>query len=565
MTDIWRMRAQKLAHSAFALALVAVAAPVFARVPNDPDFSRQWYLSAVSAPAAWDESVGSKDVIIAVIDTGFFVEHPDLAPNFWRNAQEKIDDVDNDRNGFVDDLYGWDFVRGVGAPILHPNEPHSSGGFSHGTVIAGMIGSRGNNAEGTAGVLWRATIMPLTALDGFGDGDAATVTKAVDYAVMMGADVISLSLVGERESEELTSALRRAYEAGVVIVAASGNQYKNGVHGVDLGMRPSYPVCTDAGADENWIIGVTATSRTDARAWFANYGDGCVDISAPGDDIWSTEFKGEPAELYGGGWLGTSLAAPLVAGAAGLLKSIDPTLTPAQITNILLNSADPIDALNHGFAGKLGSGRLNIARAVEMIPYAVRRARRGMIVAEAGGRAIAAFDDRGLQVPPSVASSAATTQTADLDHDGTPEMIVAISRGRERVIQVKSPAGFVYDEFLLGKEYRSARISFAVGDLNGDGADEVLISPPSRSRAIKIFSWRGPRERSLELPEIRAGSVIFTGDLDGDGIAEIFAHPGTGRAGIVASDANGKFLFETAPVAVPRGARLTIGVRRNSL
>lgn len=565
MCSIYRRLDRAFKKSAIiGLLFLFLGEPAFARLSNDPDLGEQWYVHRIEAPLAWETSVGSRDVIVAVIDTGVVLEHPDLKPNLWRNARERIDGIDNDANGFVDDVFGWDFLRGVGAPIARNDADHSSTGYNHATIISGLVGGRGANTQGIAGVAWRVTILPLVALDGFGDGEAETVAKAVDYAVMMGADIINLSLVGAKESEELTTSLRRAWDAGVLVIAAVGNQLRRNVRAADLGVRPEFPACTDVGDAENWILGVAATDRDDRKAWFSNYGGGCVDISAPGDDLWSTQWKGIPPVPYGGGWQGTSIAAPLVAGAAALLKSANPTLTNRELRDLLLGSAERIDHLNPLFAGKLGVGRLNVGRAMVRVRTDGRVNRFGTVIVEAKAgtrRTLAAFNRYAASValPTNVDAALGIPIEADLDGDGTPERIVPVADVVRPRVEVKDANGFVYDTFELGPGYRRVKFSVGAGDIDGDGYDEVVVSPSTGSGAVRVLSWHRVRDRELVLPTAGTGYRIAVGDLDADDVAEIISVTAFGSSATLRIfDGTGIPKSVGAPVGIPRGATIRL-------
>ena len=194
-----------------------------ARVPNDTFYSKQWYLRQINAEAAWDKTTGSDQVIVAVIDTGVDIDHEDLRDNVWTNAGELPGNgIDDDKNGFADDVHGWNFL--ANSNDVKPHEPGASeDGFIHGTLVASLIAARGGNDVGVAGVAWNVKIMPLTALDGMGFGSSDDVAEAVRYAVTNGAQIINLSLEGYTNSTDITAALAYARSKGVLTVAASGN------------------------------------------------------------------------------------------------------------------------------------------------------------------------------------------------------------------------------------------------------------------------------------------------------------------------------------------------------
>ena len=247
-------------------------------------------------------------MIVAVLDTGVDLDHPDLKGNIWVNDDEESgNNVDDDDNGFVDDVYGWDFVQGDNTPV--PSPSGSEAAVSHGTLIAGIIGARGNNAVGVAGVAWNVKIMSVRMLNAAGSGDAATAAKAVDYAVANGADVINLSFAGDNADKVLRLAVQRAYTAGVIVVAAMGNE------GRDTDDVSVYPACLRDG-DHDWVIGVASSDKRDTPSTFTNYGTNCTDLAAPGEDMYGLAYENKAqgfADAYGGLWSGTSMASPIVA------------------------------------------------------------------------------------------------------------------------------------------------------------------------------------------------------------------------------------------------------------
>jgi subtilisin family serine protease len=316
--------------------------------PNDPDLNQLWGLNNtgqtggtpdadIDAPEAWDIQTGS-DVVVCVIDTGVDYTHPDLANNIWTNPGEIAGDgIDNDGNGYVDDIHGYDFVN---------NDADPMDDNSHGTHVAGTIAAEGNNGTGVAGVNWSAQIMPLKFLDAGGWGDTFGAIQAVEYATMMGAKLTSNSWVGGGYSQAPYDAIAAAGDAGQLFVAAAGNW------GWDNDTYPEYP----ASYDLDNIIAVAATDNNDQLAWFSNYGAASVDLGAPGVDIYSTF----PGNSYGT-LSGTSMATPHVSGVAALLWAQNPDMTATQVKNRILASADPIPALD----GKtVSGGRLNAFRSL---------------------------------------------------------------------------------------------------------------------------------------------------------------------------------------------------------
>jgi len=277
--------------------------------------------------------------------------------------------LDNDRDGFVDDVHGWNFVSG--SPDVRPvrQDIQLEEAWSHGTIISSLIAAKGNDGRGIAGLDWNARLMPLVVLDAGGQGSVDNLVEAIRYAVNHGAKVINFSLAGYESSPELDEMVKRAVDAGVVLVAATGNDDLG--DGVDLDQTPAFPVCLDG--PDNRVLGVSGIDRDNRRAPGANYGRDCTDLVAPGDDIFAARpsypHDTKPTSTvpgFHGGYSGTSLAAPLVSGVAALLKGIHPEWTPKQIKQRILETADVWNGqeTEAGLQGKLGVGRLNAGRAL---------------------------------------------------------------------------------------------------------------------------------------------------------------------------------------------------------
>lgn len=312
--------------------------------PNDARFSELWGMNNegqtggtagadISAVSAWDVFTGSSDVVIGVIDTGVDYNHPDLAANIYVNTGEIAGNgIDDDGNGFIDDVRGWDFANG-------DNDPMDDNG--HGSHCSGTIGGIGDNGVGVAGVNWNVRIMPLKFLDSSGSGSLANAVSCIEYATMMGVNLTSNSWGGGGFSEAMRQAIADAGAANILFVAAAGND------GSDNDSNPHYP----SSYTEDNVVAVAATDHNDEMASFSSYGATSVDLAAPGVDILSTM----PGNSYGT-LSGTSMATPHVSGALGLIFGRFPTIDALDAKNLLLNFADPVPALD---GVVLTGGRLN--------------------------------------------------------------------------------------------------------------------------------------------------------------------------------------------------------------
>lgn len=330
-----------------------VVAPTSPLTPNDTSYPEMWGLNNtgqtggvddadIDAPEAWGATVGSASVVVAVVDEGVQISHPDLRDNVWTNTDEiPGNGVDDDENGYVDDVHGWDFYHDDASV-------YDDTGDDHGTHVAGTIAATGGNGEGVTGVAWRAQVMPLKFLGPDG-GSVSDAAAALDYAVANGARISNNSWGGNGNSRTLRDAIARAGSAGHLFVAAAGNE------GLDLDSTPSYPAAYDLPN----LVSVAATDHADQLAPFSNYGSTSVDLAAPGVRILSTL----PPGSYGR-YSGTSMAAPHVAGVAALLLSAEPTVELADLRSRLLDTVDPV----LGLSGKVATGgRLNAARALQVV------------------------------------------------------------------------------------------------------------------------------------------------------------------------------------------------------
>ncbi len=511
-------------------------------VPDDPDFLQQYYLRQVEALAAWDMTTGSSEVVVAVLDSGVDYDNPDLKHNIWVNANEKpFDRVDNDGNGMVDDFYGWNFVDNNNniKPVF---SSFSELGINHGTVVSGIIAARGNNNIGIAGASWQTKIMNLKVLDSSGVGDSLQVIRAIDYAINHDADIINLSVVGSNFSQSLQDAITRAWDAGLLIVAAAGNEVGKGV---DMDITPAYPVCNDG--SKNTVLGVVAVDWNNQRAEFSNYGNKCSDIAAPGINFYSTVVYNEEYPGFNhhfkGGYSGTSVATPLISGLAALIKSVNPKLTNEQISNIIVNTATNIDAVNPGNEGKLGSGLVNFSRAVgaakaTLIGVSDPVSQDWLVTGAGagGGPHVRVFDYQGNVLNQFFAydknfRGGVAVATGDVDHDGVNEIITAAGKFGGPHIRIFDKQGNLKGQFFAYEHSFRGGVNLAVGDLDGDGQAEIVTAPQSDKEAIvKIFDYTGHlRYKFLAYADnFFGGAHLAIGDVDGDTNQEIITGAGYG-------------------------------------
>ena len=313
---------------------------------NDPEVSKQWAHGVVQSTNAWDLSEG-EHVLVGVIDSGIDFSHPDLKANIYRNTREVINGVDDDRNGFIDDVSGWDFVNNNNNPQADDTRSY------HGTHVSGTIGAVGNNGIGIVGQAPRVKILPLKYLDSTGTGFTSNAIRAIDYAIKMKVKVLSNSWGSFSSSASLQSAIVRARQAGILFVAAAGNGDASG-RAVNTDATPFFP----ASYRLDNIVSVAASDSSDQLSAWSNYGHSTVDLAAPGVSIYSTRNNNSYASLSG-----TSMATPLVSGVAALVFSERPDLSPREVKAILIASVDKSSA----YSGRVASGgRINAYKALKM-------------------------------------------------------------------------------------------------------------------------------------------------------------------------------------------------------
>jgi serine protease len=325
-------------------------------VPDDPNFVSLWGMhntgqsggtadADIDAVEAWDITTGSSSVIVGVIDTGVDYNHPDLQANIWTNPGEIAGDgIDNDGNGVIDDIHGYNANANNGDPM---------DGNGHGTHVSGTIGAKGNNGVGVVGVNWDVTIIGCQFLDASGSGSTAGAIACIDYMTNLkqnhGVDVKATnnSWGGGGFSQALKDSIDSAGDAGILFLAAAGNGAS------DNDVTASYPASYESDA----VMAIASTDRNDNMSGFSQWGLTSVDMGAPGSAILST--------VPGGGYdtfSGTSMATPHVTGAAALVWSLNPDLSPVEMKELLMISGDA----NAALTGKTVSGtRLNVANALD--------------------------------------------------------------------------------------------------------------------------------------------------------------------------------------------------------
>jgi subtilisin family serine protease len=346
---------------------LAVPASAAAQVPSEQRQDEQWAVrpgAVLRLPDAWRLSQGA-GVVVAVIDSGTRLDHPDLAPNAWVNFGEVPGNgADDDRNGYVDDVHGVDLTTTSAVQDL-------SDGNGHGTHVAGIIAGA-SNGRGIVGVAFRARIMTVKVLKASGAGTTSAVAEGIRYAAANGARVINLSLGGDTPDERVREAIAAAAAANVLVVCSAGNSGRN------IDAQPSYPVSFAAPN----LIGVAATAPASGRqiAGFSNFGRTTVALAAPGEEVLSTTNDGGYGSMSG-----TSMAAPHVSGVAALMAAAAPALTAAELRAQLLQNAVSasievgsgyLDALG-SVRGVGGSGSISLGQPPRLRVLQARRSGRG--------------------------------------------------------------------------------------------------------------------------------------------------------------------------------------------
>lgn len=321
-------------------------------VPNDPGYVNQSYLTKVMAPQAWDILKNAANVIIGIVDSGSDLQHEDLAANIFVNTADPVNGIDDDGDGYIDNYHGWDFVGNSAATMLPDNNPDvTNDSTDHGVHVSGIASAVSNNNRGVASIAYNAKLMIVKT---GADNNSRAIYKGyegIKYAADHGAAIINCSWGGTGGGQFGQEIIDYAIAKGSLVIAAAGN---------DATDVPDYP------ASYKGVLSVASVTSTDVKSSFSNFGNH-ITISAPGSSIYNT-LNGDKYGYKSG----TSMATPLVASAAALVKAKYPNYNGLQVGEVLRTTADPIDNLNPSFAGKIGKGRLNIFNALTQTTSSIR-------------------------------------------------------------------------------------------------------------------------------------------------------------------------------------------------
>ncbi len=478
---------------------------VFAQFPNDPQ-ALQWAYATADVYRAWEQTSGAPGVVVAIIDNGFDEEHPDLKDALWLNTDEVPNNGrDDDANGYVDDIHGWSFVKRDTEIDTQSDTDENSEHLviNHATVVAGIIGAAGNNKQYGVGIAYGAKLMNLQVVDENGLGTPEALVEAIYYAANNGADVINISMVGKGSVPEVRSAVNYAYQKGVIVVGAAGNEMEN------LNESPRFPICNDMFDPYTEVIGVSAIDSTRRLAGFSNIGAGCIDITAPGVDIAGPirSSSSNNLELYETGWNGTSFAAPFVSAAAALVKSVQPLWHVDQIVRTLQSTVrhtpNPDEA---AYAETYGKGLIQIGNAVESAKVGVvldpklfvegevdtlfTAPRRVLVTSENMGAYADIVQGNKIDMPISVLKDVVAWTTLR-EKDGTPAYILLKKSGKKSVVMFYTRTWSLAHHWTM--DFVPSQILAA--DIEGDSRKEIITISPREG--VLVFSTEGVRLGSI--------------------------------------------------------------------
>jgi subtilisin family serine protease len=442
------------------------------KITNDEFYSEQWYLDKIGIENFWKITTGSAKITIAVIDSGVDIEHPDLKDNIWINEDEIVDGIDNDRNGFVDDLNGWDFIRNSNDPRpTVDSDNFTIESVNHGTIISGIISAKGNNDIGIAGINWHSKIMPLRVLDSAGQGSINNVIKAINYAINNGAQIINLSFSGKLDDPRLKEIIKQANQKNVIIVTAAGNEGFNNLDTQFLAFENDFAggvklAIGNVDNDKQFEIIVAPQENSPSYVKIFNH-----------KGILEEIFLAFPLNFMGGINIATG--------------DID---------------GDKIDEIIVG-AGYKGGPQVRVfdnKGKLKMQFFAFDKKFRG-----------------GVNVA-----------TGDVDGDGRKEIITGTGYTGSPQVKVFDKNGKLYSQFLAYDKSFRGGVNVSAGDIDGDGVEEIIAGAGKTGiPEVRIFDDQGKVLNKFLAydKKFRGGVNVATGDIDGNEVDEIIA--GTGSAG----------------------------------
>lgn len=440
---------------------------------SDPYFTQLWGLKNtgqtiqgvkgssgkdIAVEKAWAKSKGSSSTIVAVSDTGIQTSHPDIKYNIWKNSSETLDGKDNDGNGYVDDTEGWDFYWGD-RTLYDTNDDEY-----HGTHVAGTIAAKGDNSVGVIGVAPNVKIMPLKFLGPYAGYDSDAIL-AINYAKNKGAKIMNCSWGSYGYSQSLYDTIKAA--SNMLIIAAAGNDSTN---------TDSYPHYPSAYSLSN-ILAVAAVNNLGNLASFSNYGVNSVDVAAPGQDIISSI----PTDMGSYSYLsGTSMAAPHVSGAAALVYSLNPSITPTSAKTKIMQSVKKLSSLN----GKVLSGGLLNAGSVVSSP-----------------------DD---EIPGTALPSSSVKNSLSTASDRDDVFYVNLKKSEKISLSLTGASGTDFDLYLYGPSATSVETAngiVAYSEKTGSSESIVYTAPASGKYYIDIYAYSGSGSYTLSVKQgIPAGT-----------------------------------------------------------